>query len=222
MYAINEMKNIVKHMDHEVHRKHCESLIKEVERLQKIIDDGIPAKDGMQYVAVKIPEDYELACKEMRAPKEGEYFISKDGKDEIIKAVVDADVCATRVILRKIPIAPEGYEFTGEFRVPNIGEYILINDHASQQNSVTGFDEPHRILRKKWQWPEFLTVPYIAHLQNGCWVWFKSKPTWNNNYYENSQGVLTALFYTTNIVFPPLSDDAKDSLMKNPHRKDLE
>lgn len=129
---LNEMKRIVSYINVEAHKMHAERLIEEVERLRRFDLTNEEFRDfttkygvfdgptGTQFVAVKIPEGYELACREMRAPTQNEWFIDRNG---------------------------------------NIAQLIVDNWESG----------PRVILKKKWQWPEWLLAPYIA--KNNCNEW---------------------------------------------------
>ena len=118
---------------------------------------------------------------------------------------------------------PDGYEATGEFRCPNVGEY-WIYDHCLPACGL-GFVLPHSprlILRKTWQWPEWLKAPWIAMDKNGEWYAYKEQPdlmdcfvTWQSSGPSSLVLIDCLLFDFT----PPECTDWKQSLRKNPNAK---
>lgn len=115
---------------------------------------------------------------------------------------------------------PDGYEATGEFRFPRKGESHL--EWPDMNNiMVAGLDYVHKrhiILRKKWQWPEWLKLPYIAMDHNGEWFAFSEKPT---KYDTDWDGGLFACPLSAKYFdfTPPECTDWTQSLLKNPNAK---
>jgi len=101
-------------------------------------------------VTIEIPDGYELACDEMRTPKEGEIFIASDGS--ITKCAYEHGIFLYRIILKKKACQPEAgkvYMFWDDFGVvtPAIfvgmsedGEYITA-DRCSWDNCGPLTDE---------------------------------------------------------------------------------
>jgi len=116
--------------------------------------------------------------------------------------------------------APKGYEFTGEIRQATKGEhyyYLFGSDRGTvaECGSFTNYKYP--ILRPTWQWPEWLTAPYIAMDCDGAWYSYMSEPVkshtanvWAGNFVRCISGGHLA------ITFPPCDDWTK-SLRKNPN-----
>lgn len=132
------------------------------------------ANPGMQAVFVKIPEGYELACREMREPSESEEFLDVDGR------------------VTKYP-----------------------------SKLYKGSEYPRIVVKKKWEWPKWLTVKAIAHNFDKAWFyWDKHKPAHNNIYWYDVDGTLNSIVNVTNIKLPEFSKDWRDSLIYNPNRLD--
>lgn len=67
--------------------------------------------------------------------------------------------------LQKVTLSidiPEGYEATGEYRVPRAGECIL-TDQGVEPCDAGDLCLSYLIVREKWQPPDFLS--------DGAWVW---------------------------------------------------
>lgn len=117
-------------------------------------------------------------------------------------------------------IAPEGFEFTGEFREAKTGEYyapIQENGEVSAIERLLLFDTgtKYYILRRAWVWPEWLTAKYIAMDQCGIWYAFETEPR-ITDYSWGGDGCYR--LSTKSIAFtPPHCTNWKQSLRKNPN-----
>jgi len=59
------------------------------------------------YVEVEIPEGWEIACNQIRAPKYGEWFIDPSGIHNILRASSDYHINCKYVIVRQVFRWPE-------------------------------------------------------------------------------------------------------------------
>lgn len=79
---------------------------------------------------------------------------------------------------------PEGFEFTGEYRAPELGEWFLNWQNQPQQhsgNAGMSYANVKLILRKvwqppKWQPPKWLKAKWVAMDEDGSWWAFSIKP----------------------------------------------
>lgn len=120
---------------------------------------------------------------------------------------------------------PDGYEATGEFRLPDesrecwLSNFSAVCEPHGGRATVHG---PRLILRKKWQWPDWLKAPWIAMDKNGEWYAYKEQPdlmdgfvTWQSSGPASHTLIDSGMFDFT----PPECTDWKQSLRKNPNAK---
>lgn len=121
---------------------------------------------------------------------------------------------------------PEGYELAyKEMRHPQVGESYLSTTISGQDVKICNEDAilGHRVIvKKKWQWPEWLTCNYIAMDLNGDWYGYTNKPIlsledkmWSNNT-NLARNISSYNFINFNW---PTVVDWTQSLMENPHKK---
>lgn len=71
----------------------------------------------------------------------------------------------------------EGYEYTGEFRLPKMGEWYLCHASGPMFAQVDFELYSFPILRKVWQEPAGIFKPgWIAKDKTGEWYWFERIP----------------------------------------------
>lgn len=64
---------------------------------------------------------------------------------------------------------PDGYEATGEFRSPTLGDVFLQRCEV-KRSCYEHYACDYVILREKWKWPESVTANWIATDSDGRWV----------------------------------------------------
>lgn len=114
---------------------------------------------------------------------------------------------------------PDGYEATGEFRSPGLDEVYLQRGEV-KRSRFDHYASDFVIVRKKWQWPDWLKAPWIAMDKNGEWYAYKEQPdlmdcfvTWQSSGPSSLVLIDCLLFDFT----PPECTDWKQSLRKNPN-----
>ena len=121
--------------------------------------------------------------------------------------------------------APEGYEFTGEYRQAKAGEFyaipvvtfdgfhpINVERRKCDVSDTRGY---YYILRPTWQWPEWLTAPYIAMDEDGNWYAYLVQPSMKSTSWCG--GTCSYLGEGLNAFTPPPCTDWQKSLRKNPN-----
>lgn len=117
---------------------------------------------------------------------------------------------------------PDGYEATGEFRLPDesrecwLSNFSAVCEPHDGRATVHG---PRLILRKKWQWPEWIKLPYIAMQPNGDWYGFSDKPSFQDGFRWDGHGFVYLLSPDYFDFTPPECTDWRQSLRKNPNAK---
>lgn len=109
---------------------------------------------------------------------------------------------------------PDGYEATGEFRCPELGE-LYISRGQTHQACFQNYASDHLILRKKWQWPDWLKAPWIAMDSNGTWWAYTQPPTIDGPSWFGGDPVRLSEYHLH--FTPPPCDDWTKSLRKNPN-----
>jgi len=115
---------------------------------------------------------------------------------------------------------PDGWEFV-RFGTAEEGDTILsVRSPEKTPQSEIGCRYNRIIVRPAWQWPKWLTAPWIAMDKNGDWFGYDREPkrrdvTWAG------QSSLVKYRQLDNIEYvafdPPACDDWKQSLRRNPH-----
>ena len=111
------------------------------------IEEKLPMKEETQekptvIVDCKIPEGFELQG-EFRIPKHDEWFINSIGGAQICEP---SGRFSARIILKKRPVTqevtlkltpPEGFRFTGEYQIPELGDWYVsvLNESKAVQVS---------------------------------------------------------------------------------------
>lgn len=114
--------------------------------------------------------------------------------------------------------APKGYEFTGEIRQATKGEhyyYLFGSDRGTVAECGSFTDYKYPILRPTWQWPEWLTAPYIAMDEDGNWYAYLVQPSMKSTSWCG--GTCSYLGEGLNAFIPPPCTDWKQSLRRNPN-----
>lgn len=75
-------------------------------------------------------------------------------------------------------LIPQDYECIA-FRAPEVGETYLLSSPGVKQaimchEKLGSWISTPMILRRKWQWPSWLTCRSIARRGDGVWVYFRS------------------------------------------------
>lgn len=109
---------------------------------------------------------------------------------------------------------PDGWELTGEFRKAEVGEYSITADEPLHKWTIPT-SSSYFIVRKKWQWPEWLKAEWIAMDRNGRWFGYDRKPDRTSQDWYGCGGLYTNLLLTD--FTPPPCDDWKQSLRRNPN-----
>jgi hypothetical protein len=137
---------------------------------------------------------------------------------------IEPKVEANKIALVGVEI-PEGYELADAvMRFPQIGEFFLSCDKGVRPLQCGSIGIGMRIIvKKKWEWPEWLIAKYIAMNRNGVWNAFMDHPyihaeseTWcirNNGYIA---GIIRLNPNVFTIELPTCSDWTK-SLIENPN-----
>jgi hypothetical protein len=123
---------------------------------------------------------------------------------------------------------PEGYEATGEFRLPKKGDYFLnscgdlnlsTNDW-NNSNYMNSYANQRIILRKKYQWPTWLKARYIAMDKDKGWWAYDSRPILYERGWKIGEGRAFNLRHNLVDFTPPECSDWTKSLMENPNYQD--
>lgn len=124
---------------------------------------------------------------------------------------------------------PDGYEATGEFRVPKKGEHFIasINGFGDRFYLATyDYDDGINriILRPVWKWPEFVKPgTWLAMDKNGNWVFYETQPQIESIGVQTEwlpKGcafVLAGAFKSFFNFTPPPCTDWRTSLRQKPH-----
>lgn len=67
-------------------------------------------------------------------------------------------------------LARAGYELTGDFRVPRLGEYLVDPDSDSVIPAVNIVSGCRWIVRKAWEWPSDILGPNVWLARVGAFV----------------------------------------------------
>lgn len=109
----------------------------------------------------------------------------------------------------------DGWELVA-YRGVKAGEHVIFGDKIE----VWPCDSTHPlpIVRKKWQWPEWLKAEWIAMDKNGKWFAHECEPyetfrDWNN------KGAIYTLSTSLLAFTPPPCDDWRQSKRRKPHAK---
>ena len=80
------------------------------------------------------------------------------------------------------PECPEGFQYTGEYRKPEVGEYCLFEETCTViLTSSNLFTKRYFILKKIPIRPKWLKPGWVGFLEIG-WVWFENRPTYNEEH----------------------------------------
>lgn len=93
---------------------------------------------------------------------------------------------------------PHGYELSGEFRPPRLGEHFTEN--GCSQKAALNFMSPRLIIRKKYTFLRDWWMPQAGYLyfsSTGCWFFSTEKPSHRTNgsreWWASEPGVLVFL-----------------------------
>lgn len=79
-------------------------------------------------------------------------------------------------VMLDLPGLPEGYEYTGEFRVPKRDELYAVDGTVLNVHEVT----PQLIVKVRWIPPKgIFKSGWIARDGDGTWWWSIERPTWD-------------------------------------------
>jgi len=119
---------------------------------------------------------------------------------------------------------PEGYELTGEYRVPEVGEQF-INSLGHANLPETGDTVTRRfILRKKFVWPGWLKAVAIAMEPTQNWYASSETPTLGKNgWLYNGQCQMLKPSELFDIDLPDVPKEKwRESLILNPNLQEGE
>ncbi len=101
---------------------------------------------------------------------------------------------------------PDGYEATGEFRLPDESREFWLSLTARlcfPHNGQPTCDGPRIIVRKKWQWPESVTANWIAVDDDGRHVKLSdAEPQKQHQCWWCSCG-RTSIFFPSHVTWTP-------------------
>lgn len=114
---------------------------------------------------------------------------------------------------------PDGFEATGEFRIPDErNEYWLSSggELCGPHNGMATVCGNRIILRKIWEWPTWLKMPYIAMDKDGLWFAYSCMPMKNTHRWY-TRGIARSLPSDCfDFIRPPCTDWTL-SLYRNPN-----
>jgi len=108
---------------------------------------------------------------------------------------------------------PAGFEFV---RFPFNGESLTCDGDTFCRVVVNGSLETMAVLRKLWQWPEWLTAEWIAMDRDGGWWCYGDKPRLNDLGWSPCGGTNSSLRPCLTTFTPPPCTDWRQSLRRNP------
>lgn len=116
---------------------------------------------------------------------------------------------------------PEGWELTGEYRAPKPGDYFINSRGRVFDYCSTQLTTPKPIVRRVWQWPEWLKAGWTAMDKNGIWWAYTEKPRVSGNGWTSPGIGIYEVINSQLLDFtPPPCDGWRQSLRKNPHLGD--
>jgi len=112
---------------------------------------------------------------------------------------------------------PDGWELADEkMRPAKRGEFYYSGLKVEEWNIPDECYHNVAILRKKWVWPKWLKVGYIAMNKDGVWLGYQCLPYLNQTHWI-SNGNIVNLNRCLLDFDPPPCDDWKTSLRENPN-----
>jgi hypothetical protein len=112
---------------------------------------------------------------------------------------------------------PDGWELAcDEVRQPLAGEHF-INLFGSVVYQSHHCGDIRIIVRKSWQWPEWLKAGWIAMDEDGEWFAYSVEPEIKGNVWNPERGYKQIANLTVLDISPPTCTDWRNSLRKNPH-----
>ena len=112
-------------------------------------------------------------------------------------------------------LIPDGYEAVA-LRQVCTGELFLNGISVDIWNSSDCSKGAYLILRKKWEWPRWLKVKYIAMDKCGNWYGYNGLPFKEGNVWKYFTGRATLITPDYFDFTPPKVKDWTSSLMENP------
>lgn len=121
---------------------------------------------------------------------------------------------------------PVGYELADtKIRQANQGDSFLnpssvgatVQTWCAREKSISQYI----IVRKSWQWPDWLTAEWIAMDADGKWDAYSEEPHMHDHYWSPDEGMLIDLDMDILAFTPPPCIDWRQSKRRNPRSKEV-
>ena len=102
------------------------------------------------------------------------------------------------------------------FRVPKNGEHFVSYDMCVQECEFLSQERMRLIVRRRWQWPEWLTAEWIAMDGNGEWYGYDGEPVTDGDEWQIHGGIGVEIDRRMVAFSPPTCTDWRQSNRRNP------